>query len=1466
MCVLARMPTSDKLDVVETRYVLPTDNNPITSICGLPDGRIFLGGAEGSLFEFAYESFVQPLIQTTKTPAQLLDDFYDGDATTVNIQPPTMATTILNTGKRSLENFYHGTASEAHRPRKCRKLNHSSHPFTKAASVVLADWMVRIPSQALSRIFFPSSSSIGAIRQVLHDPERSTLYALTDGGTVSVYALCAKDNSLQHRSKLDLKKAAQKYLTLMAKGHMNAPSSSGVDFWGGGFSAQRGVGGMDGARAILKANDKANGALLKPISIHVVPRRESSQLTLVAVSGGGMRCYLTTLPSGHNTKLTPSSRLTLCHMRAPPPVDPSTGSIILSGNNYVGIDDEDDIPGGTNPRLIPQTAVDSASYSDGNLFLALQPPKASRTNDNGGEVGNLIVVANPDVTGRRVIKNNTGHTEMELLRTNGISETISLPAEQVLPGGRIVDSCIHSQKPSAILNLVMNSKTPTDGELSIGLVPAYDPKSKEKKKHKKQQNHFPSNGSSSRALVTTTPNPSVVSVSLRLLSNFMLSRPLSYGFQLQNGSLKPIEQEYQPLYRISNRYGASNGGFSKTAGSGRDQRRPVSSRAASTRRSSNRSVRLSNWLLHPPPAPLSPLAITHLMPSTETVALSVGGLHYFKTSTVLEQLTETLMSAQADVSRDAQVDKFFKQYGYKQACALCLSLIAGCNGSTIVSEELQNRSKRAALSRAFVPYLVKKSEEQRVTVVEDSSNQDRAVPEGFQFVPSKLFEGLTATLSRLLRPIWFKPAVVVTEGQTIASFGLGGKKQLPAKVELLLDDETTLEEIRRPLVALQKFMLEIFAPAINVIPGVQQQSMGNAMDLDEGYGNHITGSLLFQGARRNLSAPGSMTAALAEEISRKIEERNIHALYRLVSRTIQLLSLVSLLKKIQFQPDLPEVAFGLLHGLHFCQLVEDKGAHERIETLLNALVSNRSSDMNGTVTLSADADELARQISRECYLYYSPGVNFTMEGFRAARDALACAPTTSRRKAYSNKAVLQLKKAAEFWLSPQLVSGRLLRIEESESYEQMANRALEADSPLAKSADILMQLGEFVSVVHICKITASNFTQDQTKELAAFDGENSLPSGVLPWERSLYHKSRLQSENDPGGSNSSSTETALVVQTNVSAKDAISTCHAIVLYHLGRLLNSSNLGAAFSMVSACAYSKDKEFLNALFEFMLKSNHQDTLLRITSEDLEKWLRDLSDHELLRRYYTIQEQHSHAGKLMWEKATATSEETTTLDERLDYLSKAVSSFKASKETNEKGVNPAEIEKLLLVANDTFDLARLQHQALGTIIGLGLQEQLEEEQMKKLKMSLVDVSDLYNEFTAPLGLFEVCLRIMHCCKHNDEENIQMLWKSIIMKSILPVATRQEGAHNLLQKLLPDGLRDRGENVLLLSENEAATTALFEQGNWLETLKLKVTSLGKDLYGNGFDYACPINLLVGILEGTSLSIVKADCLFQLT
>ena len=1518
------------LRLIPTRYVLPTDSIPILTVCGTPDGRIFLGGYDGCLYEMTYESIVDP--QRAPSSEERIDAFYNSDKPlpSTDSNGDSVAHAITTFGKRALSSVVPSPSDPSKLPRKCRKLNHSTH-----ASSVVGAIMPSFLVKAASAVTFSGDSTAGGpIVKIIIDSERSCMYTLSSRGWISAFDLCpnAKSTEIKLSAVIDMEKTARLYLEAVSRGRMYPPSSShsftigNITFPGGGSSAQAGVGGMDGARTLLKLADSGpkrsgggrqrqqraqSAGILTPISIHVISRRESGRLTLMAITDGGLRYYLSslstnalnsgpspqTVSSRSTDPLAPSRKFTLCHVRSPPPVD---GSGTLHGATSFDADAnggvEGYVPGiGGRNRRVPH--VDAGYYGNGTMILALEQTASNGSSINGQRpsfVGDAVVVAEPDAVARKEsIPSNdpssgqSQHTQQSVMTVpGGISETVALPlaaptssgtgVASVLPGGRILDIASLASN-SSVLMLMYHSQTPTDAELKVGLVPAYIPPSRLRSYDMQQASH-PVPISPLDAANTSTGSRSIVvangggksSVALKILSNFLLSRPLRHGLvietsALQLGASDPSANSPGPLYRLSTRYGYA--GFSTTAAEtiarNKSSARPVT-------KSFSKSARLSPWLLRPAVAALDSYTVQHLLPIISMVALNSGGMHYFASKSVLSILAETLMSASVNVGSDESVTRFFTSYGYAQGCSMCLSLAVGCGpaaDSGRYSYELRNRARRAALSRAYVPKLVKKQERQVGTGTEmSSSDSSDGIPSGYEFHPSSLSQGLTTLVSRLLRPVWCKPAVVVTEGQVLRGKN-GAEKSFPAKVELLLDDQT-LEEIRKPLYSLQILMKEVFSPAINVVPGLQRQET-DRMDVEEE--NTFTGAMLYHGYIRGQAeqaARNTLTPREAEAMARLIEERDLHSLYRLISRSVQLLSLLALLKRAQYLPELHGVEWGLLHGLTIAQLVQSRECQERLEHLLSSLVGAGSPSFVTNVSPSAESEELAQLLSSECYLYFSPASHYAYMGFRSASEALSCAPASARRGALSNQTAEYLKRAACFWYSAPLITGRILHGQENESYEQIALRAMRFDSPLAKAAAVLYQLQDVVSIVDVCLRTASNFGGRSNKEeLVAFTGIlTDVSSEMLPWERMLYHKRSTAQNGDQQPSSASSPlspSSAHVVGAAVTSKDALTTCYAILFNYLSMLLDSPNTDLARKMIDACAKSTDKEFLHALYEHLIRTKHFGALMQISSTDLEQWLsRPDMDVELIWQYYREQGKDVQAGEVMRRHACEENPDLD-IDTRINLLRKALSSYAVALQKSTDGgrayagwsrplLSDSDREGLQTMyteVSETLDVAVIQSRILRTVESSSLESKLDAVQMKRLKSTLIPVSDLYNEFAAPLNLSDVCLLILHSCRHNDIETIRTLWQNVLCEEIFPCATRNLEAFRYLQTLMSGSVID--ESITLVPEGGTSNVPFFEDGDWVVPLSDRVISLGKEVYGNGADYVFPVEFLASKLEG---------------
>jgi len=965
------------------------------------------------------------------------------------------------------------------------------------------------------------------------------------------------------------------------------------------------------------------------------------------------------------------------------------------------------------------------------------------------------------------------------------------------------------------------------------------------------------------------------------------------------------------IYRLSARHGCDGGGFSLTAGGKTSSSKSGAPSVALTRSRNGasgisngrataekaaRSARLSSWLLRPNVVTLSSQAVQHLdshAGSSSLIALNSGGLHLFHRSSLLHKLALALMKA-TNVARDETIRSYFESYGYTEGCAMCLAL-ASSNTSTDV---VKRKALQALLSHAHVPSIVPTASAGDNVISDGNTLAGVAaavIPEGYELKPSSLHDGLVVFVSRLLRPIWYKPAVVVTEGRTMQSKSrrFGYNSQLPAKVELLLD-ERTLDEVRQPLYALQSLMKDVFSPAVSVVPGVRKDGSTENMEVDEGDSNggqFITMAMQYQSqvARQNenRNQGNHRTKKELDSAARLAEELNMHSLYRLVSRSVQLLSLLSHLRRAHITPELPEVEWGMLHGLTHAQLATTREGQQRIETLLNNLVStsNLKPGSEYDENSSMEADSLANLLSNQCYLFFSSGSRLTYLGFRAARSALSYPRESPRRIALSNQAAIYLRSAAQYWYSPSLITGRLLHRDEKQGdFESVACMAMDYGSPLARAASVLMELDDVGGVVDVCLVCASNFGGANARSIGSQDETGDDSKDMLPWERGLYHRplgspeENMNIDQDDGihspttPVNTSGTS-VVMSGVDVTPADALRTCHAIIFYYINILLVSTVVDSyklAERMVSVCASSSDINFLYSLYGYLQTSNHLDTLLRIDSPALESWLKDVKRDQpgLLWRYYVVHGKNSLAGDVMWKRA-CTANVNVGLDERMECLTRAINSFSASLEgentttltgrrittansfaTQQASFSRDEIERIITQINEQLDVAALQKRTL-TTIAQSHNVDLDDSKIYNLSHSLISVSDLYNDYAAPLNLCDICLLILQTCHHNDQSTIATLWRSILCEEILPCQTHSTSVQSFLNSLKSNSMLE-DESVILLNGNDSNGMGhIFENGDWIAKLKNRVISLGKELYGKGADYTFPLDLLVESLEG---------------
>ena len=1285
-----------------THFSIPTDGVPIRSIAGTPSGRIFLGGDR--IYEMEYS------LDRVETLQSQLDEFYDGN----RLVPSTVSEPNWMQRSRRL-------LSGGQPPLKSRKLNRSPGAF----------WTHVFPEMLL-----PSGQPIV---QLAVDAERHTLFALAAGGTLQMMGL-AQD--LHH--SLNLPKATRQYLEATMRRQLTATPD--------------GVGGMDGARQLLK-QAQTQPDLFQPTSLHVVPCRESSNVSLVVVTKYGLRLYVSSV----DLRTKRVTKLSLVHVRAPESA----------------------------------AVVDASAYQLG-CFVAAEERKA-------------LVATYPE--------NKRGDDPFQPKENKLLSDARGLPectSRMELAGGLVWEVAIKPDE-SDVLSLTLRSPPTLDESL---IPPVYAPPLEQESKQGRDN---------SRALVaqdlsvTTSP----MQILRNVFVNYFLTRPILQGIT----TLPSVRSGGKHDYRLSTRFATK--GFSATA---------VDSSANRKISTGKKAARLRASLLQPPVVPLSDFALQHLKTGQEVVALTAQGVHVFRFDTILTELANTLLSAPEGSSTDPSVLAFFKDYGYKEGCAMCLALAVGCGpaaDSSAFGASLRRRATVAALDNAFVPRLQLRSSSFNAA----TSHTDSMIPTGYEFRASALCDGLFALTSRLLRPIWHKPLVVVTEGRTVSQTMSVRQELTPAKVELLLSP-TVLGTTRAPLDNLLRLMQTTFARAVESVPGVPQRLEGSAMDMDDQAAPLLTQALRHHHQLNN-SQNGStdLPPSEADRLAQMIEERNIHSMYRLLSRVVQLLDALALLRSAHELVELREVDWGQLHGLTASQLVQSTEGQDRLETLLNTLLTGSAAMENPRFAVpTAQADRLAEEFANKCFLFFSAGSRLAYRGLRSAHEAVTMTSSVQKHSLVQ-QAAHYFKQAASHWHSAPLVTGRALRSKDKLSHEAIAMTAIEHGSPIAMAVRALIRLEDVASAVEVAMITINNF-QTLHQYATSTDGlESSMPGGQVTqyaWERHLYHK-RTDSR-AISGSTGSSTPRSVSGGLGVDSNDAIQTCHALMFHAVDYLL-SSNPELGDRMISSCASSTNRRFLEAFYAFLLESNHVDKLLQIDSDHLVAWIQGRNDTDLVYRYFMAQQDHFVAAEVAYEHAMSSA--MLSFESRRQYLMRAQTALQSA-HPGSRG----DLEAMLLSVQDSIVAARLQERIIRALESReSLPSDLTPERVEVIKTRLVSVMDLFNLYATSLGLDDCCLSIMHACQSHDADAIALFWKNIFVELLLPCATRSDSIYRGLQSLFADDDGDAAVRLLNQDLHEVATEPVFETGGWVDRVEHRVVNLGRDLYGSGADYVFPVDFLLTVL-----------------
>ncbi|XP_033607158.1 nuclear pore complex protein Nup155 isoform X2 [Cryptotermes secundus] len=199
------------------------------------------------------------------------------------------------------------------------------------------------------------------------------------------------------------------------------------------------------------------------------------------------------------------------------------------------------------------------------------------------------------------------------------------------------------------------------------------------------------------------------------------------------------------------------------------------------------------------------------------------------------------------------------------------------------------------------------------------------------------------------------------------------------------------------------------------------------------------------------------------------------------------------------------------------------------------------------------------------------------------------------------------------------------------------------------------------------------------------------------------------------------------------------------------------------LVRSALQSQDELMHVAVFDWLVTKQLTGDLLTVHQPSMEMYLVRKSEQspevcDLLWKYYEKNMNHAAAAKILHNLATRPGSSITLL-QRIEYLARAVVCMRS----DQVGYAP-QLGVFLRELEDKIDVARIQQQVLEALTKLKGRNRLAEDAILRLNSSLLEITQLYEEFCEPFSLWECKLAIIHCSGHYDLALVETIWLNII------------------------------------------------------------------------------------------------------
>lgn len=215
-----------------------------------------------------------------------------------------------------------------------------------------------------------------------------------------------------------------------------------------------------------------------------------------------------------------------------------------------------------------------------------------------------------------------------------------------------------------------------------------------------------------------------------------------------------------------------------------------------------------------------------------------------------------------------------------------------------------------------------------------------------------------------------------------------------------------------------------------------------------------------------------------------------------------------------------------------------------------------------------------------------------------------------------------------------------------------------------------------------------------------------------------------------------------------------------------QLLINEILETRDATYDTCFASQDKAFHYEFYEWFIEQGISDRLLEIRTPFIlpfleEKSINSLHLSNLLWLFHAKRENYFEAASLLY--ALSISEFDLNLNTRIEYLARANGFCNC--------VCPPNIRQrmiqLSLIIQELFDVANLQLDVLSTIKSdARISNENKKVAVDSLNFKVLTISDLFNNYTDPLGYYDLCLLIFKISDYKNTDDILKRWELFFEK----------------------------------------------------------------------------------------------------